>query len=94
MILRWLLASLHILALPLGLTALWFRERSLRNLTGTESLRAVFLADNCWGTAALLWLGTGLARLLAGTAVICRVQAVLIVLMAFAATAVARGFFY
>ncbi len=32
-----------------------------------ERLRPAFEADNWWGVAAVLWLGTGLWRALAGT---------------------------
>lgn len=65
--LRWLLASLHLLAFGVGLGSIWVRATSLRGAPGPESVRRALRADNWWGIAALLWLGTGLPRLLAGT---------------------------
>lgn len=66
MITRWLAASFHLLALGIGLGAVWCRGRALRGPLDQPGLRRVFLADGAWGIAALLWLGTGLWRLLAG----------------------------
>lgn len=63
---RWLAASLHLLALGIGLGAVWARGRSLRSPLNAITLRQVFLADSLWGLAALLWIGTGLWRLLGG----------------------------
>lgn len=67
MMLRWLLASFHLLALGLGLGAVWARGRTLRSPLDRAGLRRVFLADSAWGLAALLWISTGLWRLLGGT---------------------------
>lgn len=64
--LRLLLAGLHLLGLGVGLGAVWARGRALSSGPDGAGLRAVFLADNFWGLAAGLWLGTGLWRLLAG----------------------------
>ena len=149
MTLRWLIASLHLLALPLGLSAVWTRNRALNAVATTHDLQRVFLADNLWGLAAVLWITTGLLRVFGGLekgssyylhdrifyvkmgllvvillleirpmitlirwrggarrgatvdttvapalARISRIQAGLTVLMVFAATALARGFFY
>lgn len=66
MLLRWFLASLHLLVLPLGLSAVWLRGRALRRTRDAVDLPSVFVADNLWGIAALLWIVTGLARLLGG----------------------------
>jgi putative membrane protein len=66
MMTRWLLAGFHLLALGIGLGAVWARGRALSSLLDPTGLRAVFLADNFWGAAAGLWLATGLWRLLAG----------------------------
>jgi putative membrane protein len=66
MMLRWLLASLHLLALGLGLGAVWVRGRALSSRLDDRGLHSVFLADMWWGIAAFLWIGTGLWRLLAG----------------------------
>ena len=62
---RWLLAGLHLLALGIGLGAVWARARALSPRPSAESLRAVFLADTWWGVAAFLWISTGVWRLLA-----------------------------
>jgi putative membrane protein len=67
MTLRWLLASLHLLALGIGLGSVWIRGRALRLPLDTPALRRVFLADTTWGIAAGLWISTGLWRLLAAT---------------------------
>jgi putative membrane protein len=63
---RWLAASLHLLALGIGLGAVWARGRALRSSLDTATLRQVFFADTLWGLAAVLWISTGLWRLLAG----------------------------
>ena len=65
--LRWLLAAVHLLALGIGLGAVWARSRSLRVSLDPPGLRRVFAADAWWAVAALLWIGTGLWRLFAGT---------------------------
>jgi putative membrane protein len=67
MMLRWLLAAFHLLALGIGLGAVWVRGRALRGPLDQTGLRRVFLADSVWGLAALLWIGTGLWRLLGET---------------------------
>jgi putative membrane protein len=63
---RWLAASFHVLALGIGLGAVWCRGRAFGGSLDPTGLRRVFLADAAWGIAAVLWLGTGLWRLLAG----------------------------
>jgi len=68
---RLLLAWSHLLALGLGMGGVWARARalhdSLRNPEDPRALRRAFVGDSWWGIAALLWLVTGLWRLLAGT---------------------------
>jgi putative membrane protein len=64
---RLTLAALHLLALGIGLGAVWGRARALRGRLDTEGLRRVFAADAWWAVAAILWLVTGLARWLMGT---------------------------
>lgn len=61
---RWILASLHLLALGIGLGAVWARSRALRGTLDTAGLRRAFAADAWWGASAVLWIGTGLWRLL------------------------------
>ncbi|MGQ0713539.1 MAG: DUF2214 family protein [Gemmatimonadaceae bacterium] len=62
-----LLAGLHLLALGIGLGAIWTRGRALRGVVDGAALRRAFAADAWWGVAAVVWLGTGLARLFAQT---------------------------
>lgn len=63
---RWLLASVHLLALGIGFGAVIARGLALRSRLDRQSLRWVFLADAVWGVAAFLWIATGLWRLLGG----------------------------
>ena len=64
---RWLLAALHLLALGIGLGAVWARGRALQGADlDFATLRRVFYADNWWGVAALVWIGTGLIRAFGG----------------------------
>jgi len=63
MIIRWLFAAIHLLALGIGLGAAWARSRALRQSLDAAGLQRVFTADAWWGIAALLWLSTGLVRL-------------------------------
>jgi putative membrane protein len=62
----WLLAGLHLLALGIGLGAVWARGRALNSPLDIAGLRRVFLSDTLWALAAVLWISTGLWRLLAG----------------------------
>lgn len=55
-------AILHLLALAIGIAAVYARWRGLRKLTRIEGLSEVFHADNWYGAAALIWIGTGLMR--------------------------------
>lgn len=66
MTLRWLLAGLHLLALGIGLGAVVARGLALRSRLDGPALRWVFIADGAWGLAALLWIGTGVWRLVGG----------------------------
>jgi putative membrane protein len=66
--LRITLAILHLVALGIGLGAIWARARSLgERPLDRHAARRAFTADAWWGLAAVLWLGTGLWRWLAGT---------------------------
>jgi putative membrane protein len=65
-VLRLLLAWAHLIALGIGLAAVWARARSLGRLEH-RALTRVFAADTAWGIAAAVWISTGLWRLLAGT---------------------------
>jgi putative membrane protein len=69
MTLRWIVAALHLLALGIGLGAVWARGRALRIPKGrldAEALRRAFHADSWWGVAGLLWIATGLWRAFGG----------------------------
>ena len=66
MTVRWLLAALHLLALGVGLGAVWARGRALRGALDASGLRRAFYADTWWGVAAFLWIGTGLLRAFGG----------------------------
>jgi len=61
-----IVSSLHVLALALGLPAVFLRGRALRGSLDGAALRRLFAADALWGVAAALWLGTGLLRAFAG----------------------------
>lgn len=66
MLTYWLVATLHLLALGLGLGAVWTRARTLRAPLDAPALRRVFYADAFWGVAALIWISTGLLRAFGG----------------------------
>jgi putative membrane protein len=66
MAIRWLLAAFHLLALGVGLGAVWARGRALQGELDAAGLRRVFYADSWWGVAALVWIGTGLVRAFGG----------------------------
>jgi putative membrane protein len=70
--LRLVLAVLHLLALGIGLGAIYARARHLSALSTPDhasgkTLARVFHADNWWAVAAMLWVSTGLWRAFAGT---------------------------
>ncbi|HTC21101.1 MAG TPA: DUF2214 family protein [bacterium] len=71
MILTILAAGFHYLALGIGLGSLFARGLHFRGLRRPgsdqgEELKSLFMADNFWGLAALLWIITGLLRLFGG----------------------------
>lgn len=61
-----LVSSLHLLALALGLPAVFLRGRALRGRLDAEGLHRLFAADSVWGIAAILWIATGLLRAFGG----------------------------
>jgi putative membrane protein len=66
--LRWILAAVHLLGLGIGLGAIWARARALGSRPlDLPALHRLFAADTWWGVAALIWIGSGLWRLLAAT---------------------------
>src|SRR6266566_10160176 len=68
---RLVLAWLHLLALGVGLGGVWGRARalhdSLREPADERAIQRVLIADSWWGVAAVVWLVTGLWRLLGST---------------------------
>ncbi len=54
------------LALAVGLPSVFFRGRALAGPLDEAGLRRVFTADSVWGIAAVLWIGTGVARAFGG----------------------------
>jgi putative membrane protein len=60
------ISSLHLLALAIGLPAVFLRGRALRAPLDADGLRRVLAADNAWGLAAGLWIVTGLLRAFGG----------------------------
>jgi putative membrane protein len=65
--LRLALAALHLLALGVGLGGVWGRARALGGPRDSRAVRRALAADAWWGVAAVLWIGTGVWRLMAGT---------------------------
>jgi len=61
-----IVSALHVLALAVGLPAVYLRGRALRGPLDAAGLDRLFAADNLWGAAALLWVGTGLLRAFGG----------------------------
>lgn len=60
------LATLHLLALGIGFGFAWMRARALLRVRSTDDLQDVFFADNLYGLATLLWIGSGLLRAFGG----------------------------
>src|SRR4051812_50175893 len=65
--LRLFLAAMHLIALGIGLGAVWARANALSRPLDRAAMVRAFRADTWWGVAAALWIGTGLWRRLAGT---------------------------
>ena len=61
-----IVSSLHLLALALGLPAVFLRGRALKGPLDADGLRRLLAADNVWGIAAVLWIVTGLLRAFGG----------------------------
>ena len=68
MLVKWLLAALHLLAFGFALAAVLARGRALRRLSDDDprSFRDVFVVDNIWGIAAAVLLITGALRAFGG----------------------------
>ena len=66
MTIRFWLAVLHLIALAIGLAAVYGRWRALKRTKTTADLPDVFAADNWYGVAVIIWLVTGLVRAFGG----------------------------
>lgn len=66
MTVRWLLATVHLLGLAVGLGAIWARARAFRGRLDAQGIQQALYADNWWGISALLLIGTGLIRAFGG----------------------------
>ena len=66
MTIRWVLATLHLLALGIGLGSAFARGAALARVSQPNALRRVLVADAFWGLAALIWISTGLIRAFGG----------------------------
>ncbi|MDR3096943.1 MAG: DUF2214 family protein [Paraburkholderia sp.] len=66
MLIRWLLAAIHLLAFGWALASILRRTRGLRRCTSTEALPAIFSADNGWGGSAVVLIVTGAMRAFGG----------------------------
>jgi len=63
---RYILAVLHLLALAIGIASVYARGRSLSRAASEKDLPGIFHADNWYGAAAIIWVGTGLWRAFGG----------------------------
>jgi putative membrane protein len=66
MLVRWLLAALHLLAYGFALASILRRTWALRRASVPAALRSVFRADTGWGISALVLIVTGLMRVFSG----------------------------
>ncbi|WP_109478140.1 DUF2214 family protein [Paraburkholderia sp. C35] len=66
MLIRWLLAAIHLLGYGFALAAIVGRTRGLRRLSGPAGLQRVFAADSVWGITAVVMIVTGLMRAFGG----------------------------
>jgi putative membrane protein len=66
MLVRWLLAAVHLLAYGFALASILRRTWALRRASVPAALRSVFRADTRWGISALVLIVTGLMRVFGG----------------------------
>ena len=60
------LSAIHVLTLALGAGAIFARGRALSRPLNDDGWKRLLAADNAWGIAALLWIGSGLLRVFYG----------------------------
>jgi putative membrane protein len=61
-----IVSAFHLLALGIGLPAVYLRGSALKGALDGRGLRRLFVTDTVWGVAAVVWLVTGLLRAFAG----------------------------
>lgn len=65
-----LIASLHYVAIAMGLGSVFMRGRYFKALSenpkNEADIKRLLIADNFWGAAAALWIVTGVARAFGG----------------------------
>jgi putative membrane protein len=61
-----IVSALHVLAIAIGLPAVYLRGRALKLPLDANSFRRLFAADAVWGVAAILFVTTGPLRAFAG----------------------------
>jgi putative membrane protein len=61
-----IVSALHVLAVAIGLPAVYLRGRALKAPLDAQGFRRLFAADNAWGLAAILFVTTGPLRAFAG----------------------------
>jgi putative membrane protein len=66
MLIRWLLAAIHLLGYGVALASILARTRALRRCSTPAQLPDVFFADNGWGLSALVLIVTGAMRAFGG----------------------------
>lgn len=66
MIVRWLVAALHLLGMAVAVGSIVWRAGALKAVRDHRDLAPVFRADNLWGLSALVLIGTGLWRAFGG----------------------------
>ncbi|VVO85118.1 DUF2214 family protein [Pseudomonas fluorescens] len=67
MLIHWILAAVHLLAVVLGFWAVLVRGTNFRRLAaGAGEVRSVLIADNIWGISAVILLVTGGMRAFGG----------------------------
>ncbi|WP_347905276.1 DUF2214 family protein [Pseudomonas purpurea] len=67
MLVRWMLAAVHLLAFAMAFWAVLARGAALRRVVAnTSEVSRVLLADNCWGISAAILLISGGVRAFGG----------------------------